>query len=234
MKTVLPVLCATALLLLPAMAAHAEMKDEQAPGYQVFLGSLELNDQTGSWDELSDGPVEVEFNNLPSLGIETEYTFQKGWVHWGLNPGGSLSWKNGDANFSGSLTNGDGLTVNAELDNSILLMEVHLGGYIRGRLHERITTYAAAGPMLMYGEHEVKGETLTPATAADASIVSNTDSSAFGVGYYARAGIDFQIREDQHLGLGFRYLNSELDFDKTIGKIDIEGPQFVLTFSKRL
>ena len=53
-------------------------------------------------------------------------------------------------------------------------------------------------------------------------------------GYYARAGIDFAINNRQHLGFGVRYMSTELDFDKTVGNIDIEGPQYVLTFSTRL
>ena len=47
----------------------------------------------------------------------------------------------------------------------------------------------------------------------------------------ARAGIDFAINDTQQLGLGVRYLSTELDFDKTVGKLDIKGPQYVLTFT---
>ena len=61
--------------------------------------------------------------------------------------------------------------------------------------------------------------------------ISNTDSNDINIGYYARAGIDFQTGDNQHLGVGVRYMSTELDFDKTVGKIDIKGPQYVLTFS---
>lgn len=235
MKQFLPVVCALSLFILPDMAVG---EDELEPQIQFFIGALKLDDQSGNWDELADSSVDIDFNTLPTAGIEAEYAFEKGWVHWGINSGGSLAWKDGDANFSGTLTRGNGATLNTELDNSMLLVEVHLGGYVRGRLHDRITTYAAAGPLLMYAQHEVEDvtvvETPDPGTASTAPVGSNADSSAINLGYYARAGVDFEIRKNQHLGVGLRYMASELDFDKTVGKVDFEGPQFVLTFTKKM
>ena len=110
------------------------------------------------WDEISQDRVDVDFSSLPTGGLETEYIFGRGWVHWGLNPGGSVSWKNDDTKSAGSLTEQTGGTLLVELDNSLLLAELHLGGYVRGRLGERVTTYAAAGPMVMYGSLDVNNE----------------------------------------------------------------------------
>ena len=123
-----------------------------------------------------------------------------------------------------------------DIDNSLFLAELHLGGYIRGRLSDRITTYAAAGPMVMYGYHEVEDENLEDADGAEVSDdidLSETDSSDINLGFYGRAGVDFEIRQDQHLGFGIRYMSSELDFDKTVGELDVEGPQYVFTYSAR-
>jgi hypothetical protein len=204
---------------------------------QVFLGVLKLDDETGEWDDISDGNVDVDFSSLPSGGIEAEYPFYRGFVHWGLNPGGSVAWKSDDTSFSGRVSGDTGGTLRVDIDNSLFLAEIHLGGYVRGRLSERVTTYAAAGPMVVYGYHEVEDENLEDAT--DGSPVegdvdlSETDSSDINLGFYGRAGVDFEIRDDQHLGFGIRYLSSELDFNKTVGKLDVEGPQYVLTYSAR-
>lgn len=234
----LPGVAAAALLLaLPTTPAFAAPADSPAPLFQVFLGVLELDDQSGNWQAISDSGVDVDFSSLPSGGVEAEYVYGTGWVHWGLNPGGSVSWKNDDTNISGSLTNANGGTLRVDLDNSLFLFELHLGGYVRGRLQERITAYAAAGPMVMYGSHDVKNENVegVPQPATDnIPQLDNTDSSDINVGYYARAGIDFEIDDHQQLGLGIRYLSTELDFDKTVGNIDIEGPQYVLTYTTRL
>ena len=159
-------------------------------------------------------------------------------MHWGLNPGGSISWKTDDTRFSGRLTNGNGGTVVVEADSSLFLAEIHLGGYVRGRLSDRITTYAAAGPMVMFGSNEVNNENSASAspqmTPASTAVFEETDSSDINVGYYLRAGIDFSIQQNQHIGFGIRYMSTELDFNKTVGKIDIKGPQYVLTYSTQL
>jgi opacity protein-like surface antigen len=224
------------LLALQPVAAQADGVDEkQKPFIQVFLGVLELDDQSGQWENISDDNVDVNFSSLPSGGIEAEYAFFKNWVHMGLNSGGSIAWKNDDTNFAGGLTNENGGTLLVELDNSLFLFELHLGGYVRGRLSERITTYAAAGPMVMYGEHEVEDENVEElpvgSTVNGTVELDNSDSNDINIGYYARAGVDFEIQDNQHMGVGVRYMSTELDFDKTVGKIDIEGPQYVLTYT---
>ena len=232
MKVLIPALCAALCFAPPAMARD-RATDDTPRDFQVFLGVLELDDQNGEWEEISDDAVDIDFSSLPSGGIEGEYVFYKGWVHAGLNPGGSIAWKNEDTNFAGGVSGETGGTLLVEIDNSLLLFEVHLGGFVRGRLSERITTYAAAGPMIMYGSHDVEDESVEPEGGGDIEL-SETDSSDVNVGFYARAGIDFEITDGQQMGLGVRYMRTELDFDDTVGELDIEGPQYVLTFTQRL
>ena len=231
-------LSATLLLALSAAAGGAESTGEiEKPLIQVFLGVLELDDQTGQWEDISDNQVDVDFSSLPSGGIETEFAFGRDWVHWGINAGGSIAWKSDDTNFSGGFTEETGGVLRVDVDNSLFLFELHLGGYVRGRLAERVTTYAAAGPLVMYGRHEVEDERAEqlPAgdTVDDVPDLKDSDSDDVNIGYYARAGVDFEIGEGQHIGLGLRYMSTELDFDKTVGKIDIEGPQYVFTYTAR-
>ncbi|MFK7974856.1 MAG: hypothetical protein AB8C02_01895 [Halioglobus sp.] len=235
MNTRKPFIALISLILLFSWSAIAE-EEKPAVNYQIFLGTLKLDDQNINWQELSDGAAEVDFTNMPVAGIETEYAFHQGWIHWGINSGGSLAWKNNAATLSGSRTNG-GVIQNSTLDSSMMLAEVHMGGYVRGRIKPRITTYAAAGPMLLYGRHETDDQQVFDAqgnSIEDTQVIASRDSSALNLGYYARAGIDFEVRKNQHLGVGLRYMASELDFDNTAGNIDIEGPQFVFTFSKKM
>jgi opacity protein-like surface antigen len=236
MKPLIVALSATVLFALQVAPLRAAPANEQAPLLQVFLGVLEPDDQTGEWDEISDDGVDVDFSSLPSGGLEMEYIFGGGWVHWGLNPGVSVAWKNDDTNFAGALTNENGGTLLVELDNSLLLVELHLGGYVRGRLGDRVTTYAAAGPMLMYGSHDIENENVqgTPQPPPGTVVIPQSNSSDTNLGYYARVGIDFQIDDKQSLGLGVRYMAAELDFDQTVGQLDIKGPQYVLTLTTQL
>ncbi|MEZ5502709.1 MAG: outer membrane beta-barrel protein [Halioglobus sp.] len=229
-------LCLPLLAALPAMPALAAPAGEQGPLLQVFLGVLELDDQTGQWEDISGDTVDVDFSSLPAGGLEVEYTLGRGWLYWGLNPGVSVAWKNDDTNISGTLTEETGGTLRVSLDNSLLLVDLHLGGYVRGRLNDRVTTYVAAGPMVMYGSHDVKNQSVegSPQPADGTVNVPDTSSSDTNLGYYARAGLDFEISDRNHLGLGVRYLSAELDFDKTVGKLDIKGPEYVLTFTTQL
>jgi hypothetical protein len=86
----------------------------------------------------------------------------------------------------------------------------------------------------MYGQHRVESQDYVSADGDDEIIVEDDKASSFGFGLYGRTGIDFQYKEGQHLGLGVRYMNAEMDFDDTVGKLDISGPQFVLTYTQML
>jgi hypothetical protein len=97
-----------------------------------------------------------------------------------------------------------------------------------------VTTYGAAGPMVMFGSLEVNNEEIEPTPTDDSVNVPDSNSNDVNLGYYARVGIDFEIEPTQHLGLGVRYMSTELDFDETTGKLDIKGPQYVLTLSVQL
>ncbi|MFT4615713.1 MAG: hypothetical protein ACI9NT_002871 [Bacteroidia bacterium] len=229
-------LCTITICSLLPIAAIAAPAGDELPLVQGSFGMMILSDQDAQWGDLSDEGVDVDFSNLPVIGLEAEYVFHEGWIHWGFNPGGSIGWQGDGTNFSGRFSDDSGAEVNIELENSLFVAEIHMGGYIRGRLTDRVTTYAAAGPMLMYAEHTVENEQVerTPDPLPEgAEIIGGADSSAFDIGYYARAGIDFEVRQGEHMGLGFRYLSAELDFDDSIGTIDVEGPQVLFTYSRR-
>lgn len=203
---------------------------------QVFLGSLQLEDQRANWEDIDDGSVEVEFpSSLPGGGIEAEYRYGGQALSWGINSGGSIAWKNSGTRVSGGFSGDTGGVIRIELDNSLFVGELHLGGYLRGHLGSRVSLYAAAGPMLMYGTHKVEDEeVVTPQDNGDGQIViSSSDESDFALGFYGRAGIDFQLKKDQLLGAGVRYMAAEMDFSDTLGKLDLQGPQFVLTYTAR-
>ena len=204
---------------------------------QAFLGSLKLDDQMGGWDEVSEDEVEVAFpSSLPSGGVEAEYAYGGQALKWGINSGGSIAWKSSDTRISGGFTGDTGGVIRVELDNSLFIGELHLGGFIRGHLGERVSVYAAAGPMIMYGKHKVEDEEVeTPEPTADGTVViASSDESDFAFGFYGRAGIDFQFSRGHFVGLGVRYMAAEMDFEDTVGKLDLEGPQVVLTYTALL
>ncbi len=219
------------------LATTAFAGEAYPPRIQAFIGSLQLDDQLARWDEIGDEEAVVEFpSSLPSAGMEGEYPYGGGetW-RWGLNPGGSIGWKNSDTRVFGTI-GGNGANIRFDIDNSLFIGELHLGGFIRAGLTRQLSVYAAAGPMVMYGRHEVEDEDIeTPElTAGGEIVIPSSDESDFAFGLYGRAGIDFEYRNDQYLGLGVRYMAAEMDFSDTVGKVDLEGPQFVLTYTAEL
>ena len=225
-------------LLAAALAVSVNTFAEEYPRrIQAFLGSLQLDDQVAQWDDISDEDAVVEFpSSLPSGGIEGEYPYGGGdtW-RWGLNPGGSIGWKNSDTRVSGTI-GGGGANLRFDIDNSLFIGELHLGGFIRAGLTRQLSVYAAAGPLVMYGRHEVEDDDIDNPEVGPAGeiVLKSTDESDFAFGLYGRAGIDFEYSDDQYLGLGVRYMAAEMDFSDTVGKVDLEGPQFVLTYTAEL
>ena len=224
-------LLATAL----ALSAAAAAETSYPPRIQAFLGSLQLDDQLVRLDDGEEALVEFP-SSLPSGGIEGEYPYGGGdtW-RWGLNPGGSIAWKNSDTRVSGTIGSG-GANIRFDIDNSLFIGELHLGGFVRAGLTRKLSAYASAGPMVVYGRHEIEDENIeTPESGDDGqAVIRSADESDFAVGFYGRAGFDFEYSEDQYLGLGVRYMATEMDFSDTVGKVDIEGPQFVLTYTAEL
>ncbi len=224
-RTILAITCS----LIAFNSAPASADYDQLIG--VFLGGLELDEQDGDRIDEDGKPIEIEFPTLPTGGIEGEYRYGGERIAWGLNPGGSIAWKSSGTRVSGGFTGGTGGVIRVDIDNSLFIGELHLGGYLRGRLTESITAYVAAGPMVTYGRIEVEDDDLPTVEPTGTIKLESSDSSDFGIGYYARAGIDFSIKGEQAVGIGVRYMSTKLDFDNDIGEIDLEGPSFVLSYT---
>lgn len=204
---------------------------------QVFLGVMDLNDQTGELqnDNGNNDPVEIDFSELPTIGLEVEtpYGSRDSGLEYGINAGGGISWKGDDTKFAGKVA-GSGSTVFFRIDNSVTIVEAHIGGYIRAHLGKTADVYLGGGPAVIFGSHDVEDEEEeeVPVTTANGTIIlKESDSSDIILGYYARAGIEFDLGSGAQWGLGVRYLGGELDFDDTVGKFDLEGVQVLLTYS---
>ncbi len=207
---------------------------------QVFLGIMDLNDQTGELqnepgDPSNGADVEIDFSDLPTIGIEVEtpYGNKESGLEYGINAGGGLSWKGDDTKFAGKV-GGGGSTVFFRIDNSLTILEGHIGGYIRGHLGKSVDFYLGGGPAIIFGSHDVEDEEEeeVPVTTGNGTVVlRSSDSSDVILGYYGRAGIEFDLGQGKQWGIGVRYLGGEMDFDDTVGEFDLEGVQVLLTYS---
>jgi opacity protein-like surface antigen len=233
MKNTSPLLASIALLLFShATCAQWETEENRV---QVFLGVMDLKDQEGEIQVDPGSPVDVDFSDLPTIGLEVEtpYSAANTGLEYGINAGGGISWRGDNTSFAGSV-GGSGSIVYFRLDNSFMLGEVHLGGYLRSHLGESVDVYLGGGPAILYGQHKVEDEEIEEGEAISRNgtiVITSDNSSDITLGFYARAGIEFDLGKKAQWGLGVRYLGGELDFSDTIGKIDMEGVQVLLTYS---
>lgn len=235
--------CLGALLaLMVTQAAQAQSDGALLTGedrVQAFIGVMEIDDQTGELQNETGEPVEIDFANLFAIGIEVETPLRSrdSGLELGINAGGGISWKGSDTEFAGRVDDGGG-TVAFRIDNEMLILEGHIGGYLRAHLGKSADFYLGAGPAIIFAEHDVDDdetdEEATPDSlqTGNATIILGDDSASdIIVGYYARAGIEFDLGAGKQWGLGVRYLGGELDFNDTVGEFDLEGVQILLTYS---
>ena len=224
----------TVIALQPTLLSAADW-DKDKDRVQAFLGVMELKNPTGQIQGGDGEPVDIDFPNMPTIGIEVETPHGEAdsGLEYGINAGGGVSWRGDNTSFAGTV-GGAGSVVVFRIDNSFTLAEVHLGGYLRAHMGKSADFYMGAGPTIMYGHHKVEdGETEDDEPViSNGTIVIDTDSSSdITIGFYARAGIEFDLGNQSQWGIGVRYLGGELDFSDTVGKIDIEGTQVLLTYS---
>lgn len=207
---------------------------------QAYIGVMELDDQTGELQNDTGEPVDIDFANLLAIGIEVETPLRSKdtGIEWGVNAGGGFSWKGDDTQFAGKVDDSGG-TVVFQIDNEMLLVEGHIGPYLRAHLGTSADFYIGGGPAIIFGSHDVDDDDedednpeAQPLRTENGTIILTDDSSSdIAIGYYARAGIEFDLGAGQQWGVGVRYLGGELDFNDTVGKFDLKGYQVLLTYS---
>lgn len=209
---------------------------------QVYIGVTLLEDQTGEVQGDAGTPaagenVDIDFPNMLALGfeIETPWRNKDQGLEYGINFGVGVSWKGDDTEFAGKVDD-EGGTAFFRIDNEMLLVEAHIGPYLRGHLGSNVDFYLGAGPAIIYGSHDVDDDEVeegepAPVLSNGTVILTDDSSSDTIVGYYVRTGFEFDLGSGKQWGLGVRYLGGEMDFDDTVGEFDLEGLQVLLTYS---
>ena len=121
---------------------------------------------------------------------------------------------------------GNGLRVS--LSSSLWMFDLAGGGYANLYLGREgnARIYAGGGPLMMYASYR------TDKDFNDESVEDLIDTeSAFGLGLYARGGIEFRVANAGMLGLGVRGTWSNLDFSDSGGRSDLSGLAAFATFT---
>ena len=107
-------------------------------------------------------------------------------------------------------------------DNTMYLINLYYGLYGSINIGDKARLYAGAGGMLNWGSMDI---------GSDSDTLADESVSAFGFGPYARTGLEFELPNGDLIGVGGRWLSSNVDLTSSYGKVKVEGVQFMLTYS---
>ncbi|MDH3981893.1 MAG: hypothetical protein OES84_03220, partial [Kiritimatiellaceae bacterium] len=113
------------------------------------------------------------------------------------------------------------------LSTSMWMFDLAGGAYANLLLGEddRIRIYAGAGPLMTYAAYSADKN------YSDSTTDENYNESAFGVGVYARTGIEIRIHYRGLVGLGARWNWASVDFTEVGGSSDLVGVAGFITYT---
>jgi len=217
------------LLFAYSSPCHAE---DYASDVQAIIGATiwdddDLTFQTSSTEEPS-ANAELDLSTMPTLGAAWWGTFRGERVQTGLEAGFLVSWMSDKSRVSGG---GTGSAI-LQVETSLVLLDFFTGLHIESQLSPRTRLYAAAGPLLMFGWATDEQDEYDGVLGRRRNTEETENDVGFGL--YGRAGVEISLDKDDWIGLGVRALDSELDFSDTIGKVELNGVQISLTYTKEL
>jgi hypothetical protein len=202
----------------PAIDVHL-----QVMGGVSMLGDAEL----GFEDPIGDGsyePTQVDLPTAPILGFAVQGPLLDDVVDLGIEGGITMSWWVDNWAFRSA----DGVTVIA-VDNWFFMGDLFLGGYASTELFDAFRLYAGAGPLVTLGLLDVDRDEIQPT----GTVTINENLAGLGLGLYARGGVEVQLARNAFLGLGVRGIRTDIGFGGSVGDVEIEGIQGLITYTIR-
>ncbi len=192
---------------------------------QALLGAVKYDNLKFNNTDGTD-PVEIDMSTIPQLGGAWG-TIPKGdKFQYGLECSFLLGFKFDKVNYAS--VGGSGLYVS--ISTSMWMFDFAGGPYANLWLTEGIRLYGGTGPLMVYADYRSEREE----TGGSADGTYDSNESAFGLGLYARTGIEFQIHERGYLGLGARWNWSNVDFTEVGGSSDLNGIAGFVTYTAGL
>lgn len=194
------------------------LENWQQPGLiaQGFLGLSwfgEIERQDSSSGRV-DGSSE-DLALLPLGGGGIQRVLAGGQVGYGYEIMLSGSGRNGER-LSRATPAGGSAQVNVDL----LLLDMHVGPLLSAQLGGGWRLYGSLGPVLQFAQWD----------ETEGGIERNT--KGFGLGAYARIGLDYARTESEWIGLSLGWLDTEVDLGAGLGDFEASGVQLVLTLSQ--
>jgi hypothetical protein len=164
---------------------------------------------------------------MPFLGVGGQYAFSEGSTHFGLDGTILVGWRSRDSSVSAG--NGQ---AELKLDTNLWLVDLAMGIYAQTILGQHWRLYLAAGPLMLFGEYSEESEEedleVTPTEERD----SSSSDSGFGIGGYARVGLEYRLANHAFMGLCVRAIDTNLEFDSALDDSGLSGVQGFITYSQ--
>ena len=165
------------------------------------------------------GPQPDDLETMITIAGAWQETLGDAWFDWGLEGGGALGYRTANG-----VVDSGGNAVDVDVDLS--LFDLYGGLFVSRHLGHRARLLAGAGPVVQFANWSQDGFDVATQTQLD------QHGNGLGLGYYGRAGIEFETQSDLMLGLVVRWIDSEVSIDDGLGKLDLRGVQVMVTFSR--
>jgi hypothetical protein len=181
---------------------------------QGFIGAslFETVDRDGGSFEFSEEP---DFDTFPLIGGGGQWVLGGGQLDFGIEGGFGFGFRTEGGAF---IAGGGGAVV--AVDVNVLLIDVYTGLFASTFLGNRWRLYGGVGPLMQFADYDIDAET--------------DGGSGFGVGYYGRTGLEYVLANRAMIGVGARWIASEVDLSNDLGDLEVEGTQVFLTVTTGL
>ncbi len=161
---------------------------------------------------------ELRLGTVPYVGAAWQVPLNDAAVRVGWEAGGMFGWR------TDSRTEDQGNGLILVVDDEFLVLEGFAGLLVSAQAGELVRLYAAAGPSVNYAQVDTE---LLDATMQPREV----DGSGWGLGWYARTGVEVQATPDLAVGVGARFVDSTIDLGRDLGDLDYDALQILLTFT---
>jgi len=213
-----------ALMLASAASAQDHKYDFWDENYTVqgLLGAVHYD---GLKLRVSDSaaPRTINHSTLPQLGGAWTTLPRGERFQYGLETSLLLAFQFENLNYL--LAGGSGLYV--RVSTSMWIFDLSGGAYASWFVdpQRKVRVYAGAGPLMMYADYRADRN------FDNDSLDEEINESAFGLGLYARTGIELRMQEYGMLGIGARGTWTDIDLTEIGGPSDLSGAALFITYT---
>jgi hypothetical protein len=185
-----------------------------APLMQGFFGAV-LYEGERSGGTRPEVDIEYDDMQVPTIGGGAQWKLAGDRIDIGVEAMLAFSWR---SDATAIAVGGGGAAVAVDVD--LFVFDLYGGPFASMFLGDNVRLYASVGPLMQWAEYE------------ESSLFDDGNSSGFGLGYYARTGLELMVGRGSMIGMGVRWSDSAVDLSSESGDLDLRGVQIALTFSQ--